>query len=330
MKKIFTVILITSSLLAYSQQYNLTFRVDMKEVPSLSDTVSVTGSFQAAAGYPSDWAPGITLMTDSDNDSIYECTVTLSAGVYEFKYINGTVWGQDEGVPAGCAYNGNRVITVNKDTVLPIVCFTTCFACASRNHQLTFRVDMSQVGVIADTVSIIGDFQLAAGYFSNYTPGITLLTDPDMDSIYELTVSIPDALYKFKYVNGTEWGMDESVPAACINSGNRFIDFTKDTVLNIVCFGSCDPCTSVGIEENDFPFSAYFENTGSDFITIEFNPNYSDAGTLHVIDITGKVLVQQEICGQKDQINVSKLSSGLYFLRLLNHENTYTFRIFKL
>ena len=42
-------------------QYAVTFQVDMGNVATIADTVSVAGDFQVAAGYPADWAPGTTV-----------------------------------------------------------------------------------------------------------------------------------------------------------------------------------------------------------------------------------------------------------------------------
>ncbi len=48
---------------------------------------------------------------------------------------------------------------------------------------------------------------------------------------------------EYKFVNGDEWGEDESVPSACAMNNNRFLTVpATDTVLVAVCFGSCYPC----------------------------------------------------------------------------------------
>ena len=37
-------------------------------------------------------------MQDEDGDGVFSATLLLNDGVYEYKYINGNNWGQDEGI----------------------------------------------------------------------------------------------------------------------------------------------------------------------------------------------------------------------------------------
>ena len=81
--------------LGWSHNFNVTFRVDMNQQPTVNaNGVHVAGNFQAAAGYASDWNPSITQLTDADMDGVYEITVQIPAGSYQYKYINGNAWGQ--------------------------------------------------------------------------------------------------------------------------------------------------------------------------------------------------------------------------------------------
>ena len=92
--------------------------------------VHVAGDFQAAAGFPGDWNPATTALSDADQDGIYEVTVQIPAGNYQYKFINGNAWGQDELAPAACAVGGtNRGLTASGDTVLPAVCYSQCALC---------------------------------------------------------------------------------------------------------------------------------------------------------------------------------------------------------
>lgn len=330
MKRLLPLIFVVISSVAYCQNYNVTFRVDMSEVGTISDTISVAGDFQAEAGYPSDWTPGKTLMTDPNMDHVYEKTVSIPAGTYLFKYINGTMWGQDEGVPAACAVgSGLRQVVVSADTTLMAVCFSSCSSCApTSNLHLTFRVDMSEVATISDTVSVAGDFQMAAGFPADWDPGATVMTDADMDSIYEITVLLPAGTYQFKYLNGAFWGYDEGVPAACAVSGVRQVVLSTDSTLTAVCFASCSPCSTVGIEDKTNPFVAYIAN-GSDYLHIEFGNNYTGSKEVELLDCMGRVIFQQQIDGNEGLLNIASLSNGLYFVRLQNDHSAYSRKILK-
>jgi len=241
-------------------QINVTFQVDMAEeavLGSVSDSITVAGSFQAAAGFPADWTPGTAVMVDTTaGDSIYTLTVSLPAGSYAYKFVNGTAWGMDESAPNDCSpsNDGNRGFDLTgfagTDTILPVVCFKKCVVCENVSIpdtlEVTLLVDMHNED-IADTVSVAGAFQAAAGFPSDWSPGATVMTDTMggvADSIYELIVTIPEGSYGYKFINGTAWGKDEGVPSACNVSGNREMvienDGTFKQTVGPFCFGKCE------------------------------------------------------------------------------------------
>jgi len=102
--------------------------------------------------------------------------------------------------------------------------------------SVTFRVDMSLQTVPPEGVHIAGSFQ-------GWNPGGTPMTLTG-NNIYEYTaVLVAGETVEYKYINGDEWGEDESVPPACAQNNNRFLTVpSNDTILPAVCFGSCGPC----------------------------------------------------------------------------------------
>lgn len=216
----------------FAQNYNLTFRVDLGSATPSSNGVHVAGSFQNPV-----WSPGATSMTQVGSSSIYSVTVQVPAGNYEFKFLNGNAWGDDEGIPAECNVgngNGNRWVTVWSDTTLPAVEFGDC-APAGMN-SIMFMVDMSQETAVSDTVSVAGDFQ-------GWSPGTTIMADWFGDSIYRALAYVMDGdTVAFKYINGAAWGSDESVPGACAVGGNRQAIASSNIIAGPVCYAQCGPC----------------------------------------------------------------------------------------
>jgi Secretion system C-terminal sorting domain len=252
MRKIYLTLclLLAVAMPALAQNFNVTFLVDMNAVAIIADTVSVAGNFQAAAGFPADWTPGSTRLTDANTDGVYDITVQLPAGSYEYKFLNGAAWGTDEGVPGACQVNGNRGLTVTGDMTIPVVCFGSCVACPAvvDTTDVTFQVDM-RYRTIEPMVTIAGDFQgdVPGAGWSDWTPGITAMSDGNNDSIYTLTVRLPAGTYGYKYINGTAWGQDESVPGGCAVNNNRelIVSGTAPIVIPVHCFASCDSaCTA--------------------------------------------------------------------------------------
>ena len=92
--------------------------------------VHVTGTFALAAGLDTvNWLADALELLDPDGDTVYSGSVVVPTGVYEFKYVNGNSWGQDEQLVGGCLSGNNRVIMVNADRNLDTVCFGSCHAC---------------------------------------------------------------------------------------------------------------------------------------------------------------------------------------------------------
>ncbi|MFN8398317.1 MAG: T9SS type A sorting domain-containing protein [Bacteroidia bacterium] len=250
MRKLYvSLCLLLASALPAVAQFNVTFQVDMNTQAVVDDTVSVAGNFQVAAGFASDWTPGITRLTDANADGVYDLTVQLPAGSYEYKFLNGAAWGTDEGVPGACNVNGNRGMTISGDTTLSLVCFGSCTACpvGVDTVDVTFQVEMRYL-TLASMVTIAGDFQndVPGAGWSDWTPGITELTDPNNDSVYTLTVRLPEGTYAYKYINGTAWGQDESVPGACAVNNNRELIVTGPGPITVPvhCFASCSACVA--------------------------------------------------------------------------------------
>lgn len=236
----------------------VTLNVDMSQ-QIVGGVVSVAGSFQAAAGLGGDWTPGAALMTDPDGDGTYSINFSVPPGCYQYKFLNGDAWGTDEGVPGACAVGGNREFRANDMGYEGMaVCFAQCAVCPTSvdTATVTFQVDMSRVASLASlaatygiqgydlgsVISVAGSFQSAGGVGNNWTPGAAVMTDPDGDGIYSLTVELPEGTYAYKFLNGDAWGKDEGVPGACSVGGNRelVVSGTDDIVLPAVCFGYCD------------------------------------------------------------------------------------------
>jgi len=105
--------------------------------------------------------------------------------------------------------------------------------------SVTLSVDMSNQDVAAEGVHVAGNFQ-------GWDPAGTMLTDGDMDGVYEVTVEVADSLttIQYKFLNGNAWGVDESCPEACAfpGSNDRTAQIDGDTDVPTVCFGACAAC----------------------------------------------------------------------------------------
>ena len=221
----------------------VTFKVDLSAEAVINDPVYLSGSF------PEMWNEAYVL-TDENNDNIFTGTFVFPKGDYEYKFRNGADgW---ESVPSECASNGNRALTLgDEELFLDAVCINKCGPCVAVNTlNVTLQLDMTNVkattGISPDGVSVAGDFQSAAGFGGNWSPGNVILTDDNDDNIYEISFTLPEGEYAFKYLNGNAWGTEESVPQECVKpgSGDRLMVIAGDDGANVTigpfCFSSCE------------------------------------------------------------------------------------------
>ncbi|MFA9221553.1 MAG: hypothetical protein ACEQSL_10225, partial [Sediminibacterium sp.] len=207
------------------------FRVDMtQEAAGVNPAgVFVAGNFQG-------WNPAGSQMIDPDGNGTFEGYFSIGTATNaQFKFINGNDWAFAESVPGACAVAGNREINVvEANTVVDVTCFSACGPCQAPTPVL-FRVDMSLQTVNANGPHVAGSFQ-------GWNPGdaATLMTDLDLDNIYEVTLLLQPGTYQYKFVNGAAWADgNESLPADCNVGGNREVVVAADPVVEHFCYNQC-------------------------------------------------------------------------------------------
>ena len=212
-------------------QNAVTFSVDMNTQNPLPTQVLMAGSLGAVAGY-SDWNDGVNnpgtaiFLTDGDGDNVWEITLSLPDGSYEYKFLNGP--GGWESVPGSCAVNSNRGVTVAGAAVTqPTVCLNSCTTCPTGTiptYNVVFNVDM---GTTCDFDSVD-----IAGTINGWSGGNAyIMDDTDGDGVYSITLPVDsgDAEFKFRryYQGNVNWegianrmmliNADMSIPATCFN-----------------------------------------------------------------------------------------------------------------
>jgi predicted extracellular nuclease len=109
---------------------NVTFQVDMSNVSASFTNVYVSGTVN-------NWSGNSNQLTDADGDGVYEGTLSLMPGSYEYKFTYDNWTGQETLDPvadATCTLTTgaftNRYSTIgNADTTLPVVCWESCNTC---------------------------------------------------------------------------------------------------------------------------------------------------------------------------------------------------------
>jgi hypothetical protein len=306
-------------------QTEVTFKVNLTQQGGGNpEGVSVAGAFQG-------WSPGTTLMTDDNADGIYEVTLMMDQGTYEYKFLNGLAWGTDEEIPCLCAVNNNREIVVGVDPVTVEFCFAQCEVSecidVSGVVDMTFRVNMNAETVSPEGVYVIGNFTTPP-----FQAGAIQMTDDDSDGIYEASAPVTGIVeLKYKFINGdvNTPANEESADLATAGCGcsNGFGGYNRthiltgvDEVLTAFVFNSCSDLVSTSNIElgrvNIFPNPT----DGLTYIEIE-NPNRHNL-RMNIVDVTGKVVRENVLVNNnRVEINAGQLAPGLYLLNVTNENS---------
>jgi len=296
---------------------NVTFRVDMQNESVSSDGVHIAGSFQG-------WQPGLTPMVQVV-DHQYAYTQSFLAGsIISYKYVNGNSISGYESVPSACSTDGNRILVIpENDTSLSLVCFASCDSCLPQiSRQVTFLVDMSLSEVSAEGVHLAGSFQ-------GWNPS-SLAMNLLSGSIYSITIPLViGETYEYRFINGSEWMHAETVPEACALNGNRYLQVSSDTLLEIPCFSKCGGCwdgNQVEMQSISVSIQCY-PNPYSAAATLGYTLPVDGQVTLMLTDNLGRAVYQWKE-GYKTsgthQLELAGriLQPGIYLLRLqLQHSD---------
>ena len=218
-----------------------------------ASNVMVTFRVNMSEAYPtngvyvgSDWAgwslDKFQLLTDNNNDSIFEITVYLPAGEsFNYRYTRGNGnWSNFESLeatPCGSGSGADRNIVVPQaNTTLGIVCFNSCTDCGSTERtDLNLSVDMTGKTVSANGVH-------AAGTFNNWNTTSHQLNDLNSDGIYEISIPvIPGLDYEYKFLNGNTMDNAEVVFGTCEFRSKRRVTVGSEPLnMPVVKFESCN------------------------------------------------------------------------------------------
>jgi lysophospholipase L1-like esterase len=221
---------------------SITFRIDMSNQ-------AVTSGVYLGADW-NGWNPAaFNLMTDNNGDGIYEVTIDIAPGSYNYRACIGQGWDNFEslagtGCGAGPQGADRNIVVTTTDTVLDVFCFGSCTDCLA-NVNVTLRVSMINETVAAQGVHV-------SGSFNGWNTEATVLNSAG-GNIYEVTVSLsPGTIHEYKFLNGNTWGTEEIVFGPCELSSNRYFTVPEtDVVLDVVCFrycnSDCSPVTGTKI-----------------------------------------------------------------------------------
>ncbi|MDC3346303.1 lamin tail domain-containing protein [Schleiferiaceae bacterium] len=252
---------------------DVTFQVDMNYVTASYTNVYVSGTVN-------NWSGNSNQLTDADGDGVYEGTLSLMPGSYEYKFTYDNWTGQETLDPvadATCTLTTgtftNRYSTIsNADTTLPVVCWEECAACVGpTDFAVTFMVNTANI-----TVGTNGLY-LGGGVIGG--ANAVQLLDPDGDGIYVGTDTLNGSnggnfIFLNSPANASDWNAKENLAGlSCADAANyndRILPtFTQDTTL-MFCYGTCSTDTSCTVTSTnpDVTFRVDMSNVSASFTNV--------------------------------------------------------------
>lgn len=296
------------------------FAVDMTGQIISVFGIHVTGDFQEAAGYPLNWDPGTTTLTQEGSTDIYSVIVNIPAFTkYEYRFVNGDQTYESEFVPdesrVGYNFNDNRWMYV--DSLANDTSFVGAILfggnAPSGLSLVRYKVDMKNALPVSPNGVHVGTNMDA------FSPTKVRLYSFG-DSIYEIINYFPNNAYTYKYFNGNVSSTTETITGTCSVFGNRGLMLTKDTAMQMVCFSSCSACAPVSVNELSSTTSTFktFPNPAKEAFMISSSQN-EVIESVTVYNVAGQSVKEMlAINNESVTLNNLNLSSGLYMVRVIN------------
>lgn len=294
--------------------HNVTFQVDMSNVTNNFSVPEVNGTFN-------NWCGNCAPMTDANGDNIWEITIPLNTGSYEYKFSYDS-WTGQENLLAGssCTTTNfgytNRTLYANEDVILPTVCFGSCTNCQETIFpvDVTFQLDMTDFVGTYSTPEVNGTF-------NNWCGNCNAMTDANGDEIWETTLSLLPGTYEYKFSTDNWTNAETLLPgSSCtITNGeftNRVINLNENAVVDTVCWQSCNACPpNISVFEISNESKVFPNPASGQFVQII---SASSPRQLQLIDATGQVILQKAIAGEINNIDISTFPKGVYCIRISN------------
>ncbi|MBN1924969.1 MAG: cellulase family glycosylhydrolase [Prolixibacteraceae bacterium] len=183
--------------------------------------------------------------------------------------------------------------------------------------SVTFRVDM-QNETVSSNVYLSGSFN-DWGY------------DEPLEkegTVYLQTLELtPGETVEYKFVNGDQWELD--IPDECGNgeNNNRLLTVPENnTVLEVVCFNSCESCQTSVFELNGQTVSVY-PNPVEEILVID-GLKTTTKYALKWINVSGQCSRQETLSGKSHyHLQTGDLPAGTYTLVIENENQRQTIKI---
>ncbi len=330
---------------------DVTFSVDMNAYAGTFSSVSVGGTWNGFN--PLDFPMSET----SPGSGVYETTISLADGIYEYKFIEDGGAGPDEyyeTLTEGdiCTVTNfgftNRALTVAGNATLPTVCFEACGACPVLGCQAPSDLAVIEIGFGTATARVNGTWTNPEGTTScevrggrispaSYTAGEPEFANPAQTQTITqttgTTINFNVGLYNnpnIPFVVGQRYGYE--VRCAC-SDGSGFSDWANITPAATFVVPAPPPAgradglsnlKSAGISSMNL-----FPNPAEDVLNVQIMLDSEGSAQFYLMNALGQNVMEQRLSGEaiNAELNISNLEAGIYLLNVITDNGSITERV---
>lgn len=212
-----------------------------------------------------------------------------------------------------------------KNVIFTLVFLFMSYLSYAITYDITLKVDVSHFNSEVSMVKVNGGFSGWSAYeLVNTTGGIWEVTVP-MDS-----GAVTDYRYEIIDISDgwhPEWPENNATDACFVNGNMRGITVVKDSILNVVCWESCNSCVSTYEEAISFNVINLFVNNSNNIVIDGFAEGNSKTS---LYNMQGKLLFVEtfnSVEGERHVLQTGHLSQGLYVVEIINGSDAYTEKI---
>ena len=313
------------------------FKLDMNQFSGNFTKAYVSGSFNS-------WSGDGNELLDADGDKIYETTLKLPVGLYEYKFTLDNWAQQEQFAPTTTCTNTtidganvftNRKLVLSGNSTVGPVCFNSCYACG---EAVQIVVNLGMNGLSPDPGGVYlaggGDFGPPGGRFK--------MTDPDGDGVFSIQIERQRGYSTFyDFANGAcpDYSCKENIEgqpcAVPTNYNDRWLSAVQqDTIIN-TCFASCATNTDCTTGTQQLPLSKDWltlqPTVTPDALQLGFATAVRGAVSIRIFDAAGKMVYSETRSDLTDRhhLSVSRLEAGLYVLLVSSADKAASARFVK-
>lgn len=218
-------------------------------------------------------------------------------------------------------FNGTTFTNITKSTTDSLLDDNT-FAIAFDKNNNRFIGTWSGITKLNSADAWVSNYRIGDGLYNNFVRDIKADTAGMLWVGFFADYNFDGGISKF---DGTNW-VSYSVTDGLVNTQVTGIAIDKQNKPWISTGGGISKFNAtIGIETyNSTPIVDVYPNPAKNMISVNaYNQNYK----MTIVDVQGRLMSEQMLLPENNQINLDRYTSGIYYIHLSNNKNSITKKI---